>query len=652
MGVTDTSLWGTSTASAFDRIIDRLEHRGLKVKISGSRAQAQCPAHDDENPSLSVRHIEGQALTHCFAGCDYVDVLAALNLTARDLYDNRDCATYRYDNGREVVRTADKRFFQRNTGKQPELYRLSEIKNATKAGQSVYLVEGEKDVHTLESFGVVATTAPQGASNIAKCDLSPLHGAKVIAVVDRDKQGDKWAQSVHQLLDGQTEALKFYRARAGKDATDHIMAGHTLDDLETYALPSDGHLGDDHGPQRRAVATPAAKIRTRAQKWFWRDRIPTGTISAFAGRGGEGKSSFAFHIAAEVSKGTLPGHLQGRARNVLIWSGEDEWATVVIPRLQAAGADLQRVHKLGIESIVDAQTLETSPNLPEDLSLIGKAVTDTDAALVVIDPISSTMQGDLNKEADTRRTLDGLARISHRTGAVVLAIRHFNKGGGNASDKMSGSHAFRDAARSVFLFAHDSETDQRIISQDKGNYSQHAGGSLAFTLESTDVITDDGNTANVARVVMLGESDVSVSDVINRNPYGDDEDEDRNAAQSFVLDYLEGRPNREAPAGQVIKAGRVAGFNETELKNARRRSRNPKIRSQKSGFGTGWVWAIEPDLDLEGATKVPKVPVLQDMTPTTPSMTPSQKLGRCDVHEIPHVNGECLQCRYEGGATK
>lgn len=389
---------------------------------------------------------------------------------------------------------------------------------------------------------------------------------------------------------------------------------------------------DEERPQRRAVATPAAAIKTQAQQWFWRERIPAGTISAFAGRGGEGKSSFAFHIATEVSKGTLPGHLEGKPRNVLIWSGEDEWSTVVIPRLMAAGADLERIHKLGIESIVDAETLEVSPNLPDDLSLIGKAISDTDAALVVIDPISSTMKGDLNKEADTRRTLDGLARIAHRTGAVVLAIRHFNKGGGNASDKMSGSHAFRDAARSVFLFAHDSETDQRIISQDKGNYSQHAGGSLAFALESTDVITHDGNTTNVARVVMLGESDVSVSDVINRNPH-DEEGEDRNAAQAFILDYLQGQPNREAAAGHVIKAGRAAGFNETELKNARRRSRGPKIRSQKSGFGGGWVWVIEPDLDPEGVAKVPKVSPHRNTTPWTPSVTPSGKTdeSKCTV---------------------
>src|SRR5699024_4593030 len=57
---------------------------------------------------------------------------------------------------------------------------------------------------------------------------------------------------------------------------------------------------------RRVATQRAADIRTEAQRFFWADRIPTGTLTFFAGRGGEGKSTFAFHIAAEVTKGTLP----------------------------------------------------------------------------------------------------------------------------------------------------------------------------------------------------------------------------------------------------------------------------------------------------------------------------------------------------------
>jgi hypothetical protein len=70
------------------------------------------------------------------------------------------------------------------------------VVEAVAAGQTVYLVEGEKDVHTLESIGLVATTAPMGADNFHKVDIFPLINANIIAIRDQDEGGQKWAQQV------------------------------------------------------------------------------------------------------------------------------------------------------------------------------------------------------------------------------------------------------------------------------------------------------------------------------------------------------------------------------------------------------------------------------------------------------------------------
>jgi putative DNA primase/helicase len=54
----------------------------------GSRGECRCPAHDDADPSLSVRLGNSAILFHCFAGCATGDVLKALNrlrLHDRDL---------------------------------------------------------------------------------------------------------------------------------------------------------------------------------------------------------------------------------------------------------------------------------------------------------------------------------------------------------------------------------------------------------------------------------------------------------------------------------------------------------------------------------------------------------------------------------------
>jgi hypothetical protein len=74
--------------TAYVLILERLSELGSKIREQYGYAMAQCPAHDDRNPSLAIYPKEGKAKVVCYAGCSDVDVLAALGLTIRDLYDN------------------------------------------------------------------------------------------------------------------------------------------------------------------------------------------------------------------------------------------------------------------------------------------------------------------------------------------------------------------------------------------------------------------------------------------------------------------------------------------------------------------------------------------------------------------------------------
>jgi hypothetical protein len=68
-------------------MIEDVLHRLDKVKKSGKGYQAQCPAHEDKGPSLSLREGEdGRVLLHCFAGCSTGAVVAAMGLTMADLF--------------------------------------------------------------------------------------------------------------------------------------------------------------------------------------------------------------------------------------------------------------------------------------------------------------------------------------------------------------------------------------------------------------------------------------------------------------------------------------------------------------------------------------------------------------------------------------
>lgn len=71
-------------ANPIDQLLPRLD----KVRPTGANKwKACCPAHDDKDPSLSIREAEGgKVLLHCWAGCSSTDITAAIGLELRDLF--------------------------------------------------------------------------------------------------------------------------------------------------------------------------------------------------------------------------------------------------------------------------------------------------------------------------------------------------------------------------------------------------------------------------------------------------------------------------------------------------------------------------------------------------------------------------------------
>ena len=53
--------------------------RALGGRSAGLGWIARCPAHDDREPSLSIREADGKVLVRCHGGCDQCNVIAALN---------------------------------------------------------------------------------------------------------------------------------------------------------------------------------------------------------------------------------------------------------------------------------------------------------------------------------------------------------------------------------------------------------------------------------------------------------------------------------------------------------------------------------------------------------------------------------------------
>jgi hypothetical protein len=66
--------------------------RALGGVWHGSTGMACCPAHDDNTPSLSISAGRKTILLHCFAGCDFIDVIRAVRSECR-LHEGRLPAT-------------------------------------------------------------------------------------------------------------------------------------------------------------------------------------------------------------------------------------------------------------------------------------------------------------------------------------------------------------------------------------------------------------------------------------------------------------------------------------------------------------------------------------------------------------------------------
>ncbi|MBU0807634.1 MAG: AAA family ATPase [Gammaproteobacteria bacterium] len=119
----------------------------------------------------------------------------------------------------------------------------------------------------------------------------------------------------------------------------------------------------------KAELRVAADIPAVPTRWLWEKWIPVGRLLILAGAGGCGKTTLAMSLAATVSNGSIwpDGASSQSPGNVLIWSGEDGIADTVIPRLMAAGANLDRINIIEGRSGPDGKIRAFNPATDFDL---------------------------------------------------------------------------------------------------------------------------------------------------------------------------------------------------------------------------------------------------------------------------------------------
>ena len=182
---------------------------------------------------------------------------------------------------------------------------------------------------------------------------------------------------------------------------------------------------------------PFSSIVPESASWVVPDRVPAGMLTILAGAPGGGKSQLTAAWAAKVTADALG----STGSDVVMLSAEDSPAVTMRPRLESAGANLDRVHLLEMHR--NGETAWTT--IPNDLPEIERIIGVKKAPLLTIDPLNAFFPDgvDPDKDVSVRRVLGPLSSLANRTGAAIVLVMHLTKSatGGDPINRILGSMA-------------------------------------------------------------------------------------------------------------------------------------------------------------------------------------------------------------------
>ncbi|WP_143556854.1 AAA family ATPase [Serinibacter salmoneus] len=352
----------------------------------------------------------------------------------RELFDDPRGKTYEYrDAGglttiRTVTRTPEKRFRQagQTRGASP-LYRLPEVAQAVAEGRVVHLTEGEQDADTAFVMGGTGTTAPQGATNFHLADVEPLRGGHVVAVVDRDAAGEKWAGIVAEKLAGIVASLAFVEAAHGKDLSDHYAAGGTLGTLAARQAPQEAQEAPQEAPGSTWAPVDLDGILDALQAGTLERPRPTvgsldggsalfyaGRVNGLAGESGGGKTWAALAAVAQELE----------AGNGVAFVDLEDDAAGILSRLLDLGTDPEAIRARFAYVHPDQRLTEA------DREHMGMLLDSLRPSLVVIDSTGEglALEGaNPNADEEVARWFRILPRWVADQGPAVVILDHVTK---------------------------------------------------------------------------------------------------------------------------------------------------------------------------------------------------------------------------------
>lgn len=315
-----------------------------------------------------------------------------------------------------------------------------------------------------------------------------------------------------------------------------------------------------------------------ALDWLWPRYLARGKLSIIDGDPEMGKSLVTIDLIARLSRGgPLPdGSPLAQPCTSLLLSAEDDAADTIRPRAEAAGTDLSRLVVPNFDGRV--------PQFPHDIPALEELVRDSQAALVVIDPLMAFLPPSVAANLDQcmRQVLTPLAGLAARTDCAVLFIRHLTKKSHHrAIHRGQGSMGIMAAVRTALFIAADSgDPGSRVMSVAKSNMGRRPPALGFRVIESA---------TGQPVIEWTGPVNRTADELGRREP-------DAMRMKDRAIDWLKRElANGPRKAAELFETAAAAGIPERTLERAKSglRAQSHRTWDDKTSRGE-WYW-YDPD---------------------------------------------------------
>ena len=303
-------------------------------------------------------------------------------------------------------------------------------------------------------------------------------------------------------------------------------------------------------------------VKCESVEWLLYPFIPYGKITIIQGDPGEGKTTLVLQIIARLTKGeSIIDEDAKPPINVIYQTAEDGLGDTIKPRLVEADADCSKV------LVIDDKD---APLTMLDVRL-EKAISETGARLVVLDPIQGFLGADvdMHRANEIRPVMKHIAELAEKYRCAIVLIGHMNKCGmGKSAYRGLGSIDFQAAARSVLIVGRiKDEPEIRVVCQIKSSLAPKAK-SIAFRLSENEGFE------------WIGEYDITADDLLSGATKG--------TKQKTAMDFLENLlADGKMPQTKIAQLADERGISNKTLRNAKK-----ALDIKASKCGNQWYWEL------------------------------------------------------------